>query len=330
MCHAERAEIVDWLHGRGATSDDADAIRRKVVVARGEHEAEDEITALWEIPDAGARLPVAARLYAAHPGDARIAYELAGAHDSAGDEQAAVPLYEEALAAGLREPHRHRAQLQLASSLRNVGRVDEAVAVIDDLAARHPDSLGVAAFRALVHHDAGGRRARAGRPAHRGRGDQHRPGRRPLPPGADGVRRRARRPRLTTRSTSDGARILLRDVRTSGSRPVSRPRARSARGRGRRCRRPPSPPPAGSRGRGRGRPTESRVCVPGWACLVIDSSSDITAACWSTLSTTMSPGLARAMTWRTASVSSRRSRPGGSARRARRSGCARPRPPARR
>ncbi len=156
MCHAERAEIVDWLHGRGATSDDADAIRRKVVVARGEHEAEDEITALWEIPDAGARLPVAARLYAAHPGDARIAYELAGAHDSAGDEQAAVPLYEAALAAGLREPHRHRAQLQLASSLRNVGRVDEAVAVIDDLAARHPDSLGVAAFRALVHHDAGG------------------------------------------------------------------------------------------------------------------------------------------------------------------------------
>jgi cyanophycin synthetase len=156
MCHAERAEIVDWLHGRGATSDDADSIRRKVVVARGEHEAEDEITALWEIPDAVARLPVAARLYTAHPGDARIAYELAGAHDSAGDEAAAVPLYEEALSAGLREPHRHRAQLQLASSLRNVGRVDEAVAVIDDVAARHPDSLGVAAFRALVHHDAGG------------------------------------------------------------------------------------------------------------------------------------------------------------------------------
>ena len=66
-----------------------------------------------------------------------------------------MPLYEEALAAGLREPHRHRAQVQLASSLRNVGRVDEAVAVIDDVAARHPESLGVAAFRALVHADAG-------------------------------------------------------------------------------------------------------------------------------------------------------------------------------
>ena len=43
-----------------------------------------------------------------------------------------MPLYEEALAAGLREPHRHRAQVQLASSLRNLDRLDEAVEVIDE------------------------------------------------------------------------------------------------------------------------------------------------------------------------------------------------------
>ncbi|MFL6150794.1 MAG: tetratricopeptide repeat protein [Ornithinibacter sp.] len=155
MCHAERLEIVDWLHTRGATSDDPDAIRRKVVRARGEHECEDEIAALWDLPDAAARVDAAAALHAAHPGDARIAYEYAGTHDSAGDEAAAVPLYRQALAAGLREPHRHRAQLQLASSLRNLHRPDEAVTLVDDVAARHPDSLGVAAFRALVRHDAG-------------------------------------------------------------------------------------------------------------------------------------------------------------------------------
>ena len=193
MCHAERVEIVDWLHGQGATSDDPDAIRRKVVRARGEHEFEDEISALWELPDAGARVDAAARLHAAHPGDARIAYEYAGAHDSAGDEAAAVPLYEEALAAGLREPHRHRAQVQLASSLRNVGRVEEAVAVIDDVAARHPESLGVAAFRALVHHDAGGADPCAGRAARRRRVDEHRPRRRALPPCPHRLRRRAGR-----------------------------------------------------------------------------------------------------------------------------------------
>ena len=155
MCHAERVEIVDWLHERGGTPDDPDAIRRKVVRARGEHECEQEIAAVWDEPDAAARVGAAAALLAAHPGDARITYELAGAHDSAGDEAAAVPLYEEALAAGLREPHRHRAQVQLASSLRNLGRVDEALAVLDDVATRHPDSLGVAAFRALAQHDAG-------------------------------------------------------------------------------------------------------------------------------------------------------------------------------
>jgi cyanophycin synthetase len=90
-----------------------------------------------------------------HPGDPRVAYELAGTHDAAGHEAAAVPLYEEALGLGLREPLRHRAQLQLASSLRNLGRHEEALAVVDDVSQRYPESVGVAAFRALVEHDAG-------------------------------------------------------------------------------------------------------------------------------------------------------------------------------
>ena len=84
MCHAEREEIVAWLRGRGGVADDPDGIRRKVVRARGEHEAEDEIAALWDVADAGERVERAAALRAAHPGDARITYELAGAHDSAG------------------------------------------------------------------------------------------------------------------------------------------------------------------------------------------------------------------------------------------------------
>ena len=156
MCHAERAEIVAWLHERGAhlrrprRHPPQGRARPRRARVRGR-----DRRAVGPAGCRGARRAAAA-LYAAHPGDARIAYEYAGTHDSAGDEAAAVPLYEEALAAGLREPHRHRAQVQLASSLRNLGRLDEAVAVIDDVAARHPDSLGVAAFRALVHHDAGG------------------------------------------------------------------------------------------------------------------------------------------------------------------------------
>jgi cyanophycin synthetase len=155
MCHAERDEVVAWLRSRGAVADDPDAVRRKVVRARGEHEAEDEIARLWEVEDAEERCRGGAELYAAHAGDARIAYEYAGTHDSAGHEADAVPLYEEALRLGLREPLRHRAQLQLASSLRNLGRHDQALAVVEDVASRYPESVGVAAFRALVTHDAG-------------------------------------------------------------------------------------------------------------------------------------------------------------------------------
>jgi cyanophycin synthetase len=155
MCHAERAEVLAWLRERGATADDHEVIRRKVVRARGEHEDEAAIAALWAVEDPEARIAAGRDLAAAHPGDGRIAYEYAGTYDSAGREEDAVPLYREALALGLREPHRHRAQLQLASSLRNLGRLDEASALVDEVAAAHPDSVGVNMFRVLVLHDAG-------------------------------------------------------------------------------------------------------------------------------------------------------------------------------
>jgi cyanophycin synthetase len=155
MCHAERAEAQAWLRSRGATADDADTIRAKVVRARGEHEAEDAIRALWAVEDDAERVTTGRRLAEEHPGDARVLYEYAGTHDSAGNEEEAVPLYREALSLGLREPYRHRAQLQLASTLRNVGRLEEARELVDEVTVRHPDSLGVAAFRALVMHDQG-------------------------------------------------------------------------------------------------------------------------------------------------------------------------------
>ena len=52
MCHAERTEVDAWVRAHGAKVDDARAIRRKVVAARGEHELEAEIAAMWELDDA--------------------------------------------------------------------------------------------------------------------------------------------------------------------------------------------------------------------------------------------------------------------------------------
>src|SRR5690606_33892521 len=75
--------------------------------------------------------------------------------DSAGQEERAIELYREALDSGLREPYRHRAAIQLASSLRNVAQHGEAVRLLDELAADRPDSVGIAGLRALALHSAG-------------------------------------------------------------------------------------------------------------------------------------------------------------------------------
>jgi cyanophycin synthetase len=155
MCHAERAQVAAWLSEQGATADSADDIRRKVVEARGEHELEPQITALWELDDDAERVTAADQLRAQRPGDARLTYEYASALDAAGKEDEAIRVYREALAAGLREPYRHRARIQLASSLRVTGQADTAYSLLTELAAERPGSVAVEAFRALAAIDSG-------------------------------------------------------------------------------------------------------------------------------------------------------------------------------
>ncbi|WP_353114749.1 tetratricopeptide repeat protein [Microbacterium sp.] len=74
------------------------------------------------------------------PGDARAEFERAGARDSAGRPDEAVPLYRRALELGLDEEHRPQAVIQLASSLRNLGEYEEALRVIAEEQDGHPDS----------------------------------------------------------------------------------------------------------------------------------------------------------------------------------------------
>lgn len=82
-------------------------------------------------------------------------YERGGEHDSAGREDEAIPLYEQALAAGLSGELRARCLLQLGSSLRNVDRVEEAVALLADARREFPDFRPLRAFFALALHSAG-------------------------------------------------------------------------------------------------------------------------------------------------------------------------------
>ena len=93
--------------------------------------------------------------------DARAEFERAGARDSAGRPAEAVALYRRALALGLDEEHRPQCVIQLASSLRNLGEYDDALAVIraeEQLSADGPYRDAVAAVHALIL-------ASAGRPA---------------------------------------------------------------------------------------------------------------------------------------------------------------------
>ena len=167
MCHAERVLLHDWLTGHGGTVDAAATIRRKVIASRGEHEAEDAIAdAVGRGRPGGAGAAPAEAVDAQTRQDARLTFELAGALDAAGEEREARPLRTTRPSrCGLREPHRHRALIQKASSLRHLGGADEACTLLDDLADERPGSAAVVAFRALVRCDArsrprGGRRPR--------------------------------------------------------------------------------------------------------------------------------------------------------------------------
>jgi cyanophycin synthetase len=82
-------------------------------------------------------------------------YELGGEHDSAGRAEQAIPHYERALALGLPDELVPRCMLQLASSLRNAGRPEDAMRVFDDAIESHPEDAALPLFRAFLLADLG-------------------------------------------------------------------------------------------------------------------------------------------------------------------------------
>lgn len=94
--------------------------------------------------------------------DPEALFEAASARDFTDREAEAEPLYRQALDAGLAEPYRGRALIQLASTLRNLDRASEAVDVLllgfaDQ--PEHPLRADADAFLALALLDAGAPRA---------------------------------------------------------------------------------------------------------------------------------------------------------------------------
>lgn len=87
--------------------------------------------------------------------DGRAAFELAGMYDSMGFEAEAGTEYERALELGLDDARHAQLAVQYGSTLRNLGRLDEAIAVLQ--AAPTHESTGSAprVVLALVLHSAG-------------------------------------------------------------------------------------------------------------------------------------------------------------------------------
>lgn len=82
-------------------------------------------------------------------------YERACAHDRAGEEQEAIPHYEQALQLGLDTVERRGALVGLGSFLRNVGRHEDSVRILTEALAEYPGDAALGAFRALALHSQG-------------------------------------------------------------------------------------------------------------------------------------------------------------------------------
>jgi len=87
--------------------------------------------------------------------DAAAVFEWASVHDFLGREAEAIPLYRQALSLGLDDIRRPQAQIQLASSLRNVGEVNEAVEILERMQPTEATGDAHRAFLALALFDAG-------------------------------------------------------------------------------------------------------------------------------------------------------------------------------
>jgi cyanophycin synthetase len=84
------------------------------------------------------------------PGDPRVLFHLGGAYDAAGEEEKAVGPYRDALAGGLDEEEAFRASIQLASTLRNLERHEEAVQILTEVCMQRPGHRAARAFLALA------------------------------------------------------------------------------------------------------------------------------------------------------------------------------------
>lgn len=119
---------------------------------------DDRLATIFAARDRADMAPTIAaflEVLAEHPDDAQVLYEVGGSYDTAGEEDTAAGYYERALERGLTGETLRKCLLQYGSTLRNLGRYDESLAVLDRARAEFPDSESVQTWHALSLHAAG-------------------------------------------------------------------------------------------------------------------------------------------------------------------------------
>ncbi len=94
-------------------------------------------------------------LHARAPEDPVLNLQMAWTHDRMGSEREAVPYYEAALAGDLDERDALDARLGLGSTLRALGRYEEAVAIMDRAMQQHGSDSALRVFHALALYNSG-------------------------------------------------------------------------------------------------------------------------------------------------------------------------------
>ena len=114
-----------------------------------------EVRALWDAGRHDEHYAAACELVAEHPDSADAQLEAAYAHDHLGKERDAIRYYDAAYQLGVAPDRRRHFLVGYGSTLRNVGRAEDAVGVLGQALADDPTYAPFTAFLALALLDAG-------------------------------------------------------------------------------------------------------------------------------------------------------------------------------
>ncbi|WYP27563.1 tetratricopeptide repeat protein [Alkalihalobacillus sp. FSL W8-0930] len=89
------------------------------------------------------------------PNDAELHFYLASTYDGLGQEAEAIPFYQKAIELGLTGINYEKAFVQLGSSLRCIGKYEEAQEIFQKGLKEFPENAALSAFQAITEYNLG-------------------------------------------------------------------------------------------------------------------------------------------------------------------------------